>query len=155
MSSYTEDHADALADVAEAGAAITFTLARPGVEDPATGTFGSGSVSIVTGQATDAGKDNLTRYLALNLVVAKARTLFFVPDTLGELPELDSSATWGDATYVVKDIKPYEPNGVALFAEIIVEGGGPTVAADVLFTDDTDDVAAVFTDDDGSPFGDD
>jgi hypothetical protein len=114
---YTADHASALTDVASAGAAVTFTLVTR--TQTASGTFGTATSSTVTGYATEDGGDPI-EYARLNLAQSEAPRLFFVPTTLGDVPPLGSTVSWGGATYTVRSSKPYRPDGVALFSYVIV-----------------------------------
>lgn len=117
--SYAPDHASALADVKDAGIAVTFTLTGQGTYNPATDTTTPGPDVVVTGWAVEK-KGSLFTYQALGLVVAKSRTLFFVPDTYGALPPLSAIVSWGGANYAVKNVAPIAPNAVAIGATIVV-----------------------------------
>lgn len=101
------------------GAAVTFTLTSPGIEDPEAGTWSSGSTSTVTGYASRVRGD-VERYQALNLIEAEAPTLEFAPDTYGDLPALNSSVSWGGVSYFVRDIDPVAPDGSVISARVIV-----------------------------------
>lgn len=116
---YTADHTDALTAVADAGAPVAFTLAGQGAYDPATDTTAPGDDVVITGSAIEK-KGSLIRYQALGLVIAKARTLFFVPTTLGDLPPLSAIVVWGGVSYVVKDVQPIAPNGDAIAATVVI-----------------------------------
>jgi hypothetical protein len=117
---YAADHTDALADVSASGASVTFTLTQQGVYDEATDTTPLPVADVlVTGSAIET-KGSLFAYQALNLVAAKARTLFFVPTTYGEVPALDSLVDWGGVTYAVKNVRPIAPNGDAIAATVVV-----------------------------------
>ena len=116
---YSSDHASASADTAAAGAAVTFTLSGQGTYDPPTDTTTPGADLVVTGSAVEV-KGSLFKYQALGLEVAKARTLFFVPDTLGQAPSLDSLVLWGGETYAVKNVQPIAPAGDILAAHVVV-----------------------------------
>jgi len=117
--SYQADHDSALADVTAAGSAATFILGNQGVSDPTTGrTVPSADIS-VPGFAIEK-KGSLTQYQALGLEVAKAKTLFWVPTTYGALPALSSQIAWAGGTYIVKNVAPIAPDGVAIAATIVV-----------------------------------
>lgn len=101
---YAEDHASALADVSDAGSAVTFALGNSSV---------SGSAIRVGG--------NSSRYLALGLELTQNPTLFFTPSTYGELPEAGYTVSWAGKTVTVKDVQPIAPDGVAIAARVICE----------------------------------
>ena len=117
--SYESDHAGALADVAEAGAAVTFTLERAGLYDPATDTSTGATTTTVAGYAVQVEGDP-ERYRALGLVEGEAPTLLFVPSTFGALPPLGARVTWASASYTVRAVDPLRPDGNAILANVIV-----------------------------------
>jgi hypothetical protein len=120
MTLYATEAADALATLAEAGAAVTFTQTIPGTYDAATDTWSAASTVTVTGYAIrDTGGDP-RRYAALSLVQSEAPRLLFGSDTAGSLPAPLSTVVWGGITYTVRDIEPVAPDGTAIVAYIIV-----------------------------------
>lgn len=119
MSDYSVDHASTLLDVADAGAAVTFSYTTAGTYDPLTDTTSGAEAATVTGSAIES-KSSPIRYQALGLVQSEAPTLFFVPDTYGEIPPLGATVTWGGIDYTVKDVDPLAPAGVAIAASIVV-----------------------------------
>lgn len=115
---YVSEHADALADVANAGASITFTFSSPGTQ-AADGTFSGASDTAVAGYATEDGGDP-KEYERLGLTQHEAPRLFFVASTLGDVPALGAACSWGGASHTVRSVKPYRPDGTALFSYVIV-----------------------------------
>ncbi len=116
--SYAVDHASALADVAAAGVAVTFTLTTPGAE-ASDGASTSVTVSSVSGYATDA-KGSPLEYQRLGLTPGEAPALFVVASTYGEVPALGAAVTWGGVAYTVRSVLPYRPDGTALFSTVII-----------------------------------
>jgi hypothetical protein len=115
MSVYTEDHASALADVAEAGAAVTFTHTTPGTYDATTDTHATPTTSSVTGSAVQADASQLRR--AGELIAAGNAVLFFTPTTRGQLPSAGDAITWASASQtVVKTFGEIDPDGQGAFA---------------------------------------
>lgn len=93
--SYSADHASALADVRDAGAAVSFV-----------------GVATVAGYAVrDKGK---REFKGSETVVTESPRLFFVPSTYGDLPEQNASVSWGGITYTVASVEPIAPDGTAL-----------------------------------------
>lgn len=119
MSIYTSDHAGALADLAEAGASVTFTFASPGTYTASTGLFSGDTTTTVTGAAIRIAGNPL-RYQALGLTQTEAPTLLFAPTTFGSLPVLGASVTFGGVTYTVRDVEPLALDGTAILANIVV-----------------------------------
>ena len=119
MADYTQDAADALAAVADAGAAVTFTFTTPGTYDESTDTWSTPTTDTVTGSAIEIPGNPMT-YQALSLVRSKAPSLFFAPDTYGDLPDAGYVVTWGGVAYTVKDVQPLQPDGMAIAATIVV-----------------------------------
>jgi hypothetical protein len=101
--SYTTDHASAYADVKNAGAAVTFTLAS----------------TTVAGYAIRI-KGDPKKYHALKLVESEAPTLLFVPTTYGERPPLNALTTFGGTEYAVTDEEPLMPDGTAILSKVVV-----------------------------------
>jgi hypothetical protein len=118
MSGYATEHAGALADIQEAGAAITFTKTVR-TPDPTTG-VASETTSTVSGHALRVrGKPET--YEALSLIESAAPTLLFAPTTYGDLPLRGSTCSWGGKHRTVKDVDPLEPDGTAILARVVVE----------------------------------
>lgn len=114
---YVSDHKGALADVKDAGAAVTFTLVT-NTYDAATDTSTS-ETSTVQGYAVRVNGDP-KRYEALGLVEADAPTLLFVPTTFGEEPPLSARVTWGGVSYTVRDVAPLAPDGNSILSRCVV-----------------------------------
>lgn len=119
MTKYAPDHAGALADLAEAGSAVTFTFATPGTYTASTGLFSGETTTTVTGAAIRV-TGNPLRYQALGLTQTEAPTLLFAPTTYGSLPVLGASVVFGGVTYTVRDVEPLALDGTALLANIVV-----------------------------------
>ena len=116
---YTVDHAGALADVAAAGASVTFTREISGTFDEATGLYSGSSTSTVTGSAVRV-RGNPKTYDRLSLKQNEAPTLLFTPTTYGQLPLPDDKVTWNSIEYTVRDIDPVAPDGTTILAKIVV-----------------------------------
>lgn len=119
MSSYTTEHASALADVGAAGASVTFTSASAGTYSPTAGTWSSAATSTVTGQAVRVKGDPKV-YAGLELVESDAPTLLVVPTTYGQVPALGSKVTWNSTVYTVKHVQVVAPNGSAILSRVVV-----------------------------------
>lgn len=119
MTSYAADHASALADIKDAGAAITFTKRSAGTHDPITDTFSAPSLSSVAGHAIRT-KGDAKRYESLKLTPTDAITLLFAPTTYGQRPALGATATWEGAPVVVRDTDPVAPDGSDIVCRVIV-----------------------------------
>lgn len=119
--SYVSEWADALADVAEAGAPVSFSdPSSGGTYNTDVGTMDGTAPVTVTGKAVRV-RGNPLRYQALSLIESSAPTLLFVPDIYGQLPTLDMSVPWAGETYNVKDVSPIDPDGLgAIAAKIVV-----------------------------------
>lgn len=119
MTKYAADHAGALADLTEAGAAVTFTRTTPGTYDAATDTHTAPVTSSVTGSAIKvSGRPK--KYEALGLKESEAPTLLFAPTTYGSLPALGASVTFGGTTYTVRDVDSVAIDGTAIIAYVVV-----------------------------------
>lgn len=117
MTVYAEDHASALADVTEAGAAVTFTRTANSYT-PST------DVSVITTTTVEGyairDKGNPLTYQSLGLKQSEAPTLFFVPSTLGEMPAPGDTCSWRSLTFSVKDVTQVEPDGEPIAAFVVV-----------------------------------
>ena len=123
MSDYTADHASALADVAAAGTAVTFTLTGPGTYDPTTGLYTTPTSTTSSGYAIGASgglKEDRLQYEALGLTQSEGRTLFYVPSTYGDSPSLGATVTWAGAVRTVKSATALAPNGSAIAWRVVV-----------------------------------
>jgi hypothetical protein len=119
MSIYTADAAEAYADILEEGAAVTFTKTDPGTQDATTGLY-TGATTVTVEGAAMGTEANIREYERLSLVPRDSRTLLFAPATHGEEPALDSTLTWGGATYTLKSFLPFDPDGLSLISYAIV-----------------------------------
>jgi hypothetical protein len=117
---YASEHAGGLADLAAAGARITFTVDDPGTED-ANGRFTGAGKTTVSGYATDADGGDSKTYEALKLTESEAPRLLVFLDTYGDDVPMGSVATFGAVSGTVRDVKPYRPDGVTLFSYVIVQ----------------------------------
>lgn len=115
--SYAAEHASAYADVAAAGAAVTFTR-RTKSEAALTGVV-TVTTTTVGGVAMQVQGDP-RRYRELSLVVSTNPTLLFVPTTYGQVPESGDTVVWGGLTLTVKDVNALKPDGTVVLAKVIV-----------------------------------
>ena len=103
--SYASEHRSALADIRAAGAAITFTLTKPGTHNPATGSAGASSTVSVSGFAIEVKKlseRDHRAYQHASLTPGEAPMLLFAASTFGDVPPLDSKCNWGGVDYHVR-----------------------------------------------------
>lgn len=119
MTGYVAEHQNVLADLAWAGAPVTFARSVLGGYNPATDSVGTATITAVTGNAIRVAGDPMV-YQALGLVQSEAPTLFFAPDNYGDVPLPGDSVTWSCQSYTAKDIRPIAPDGVAIAAHIII-----------------------------------
>jgi hypothetical protein len=119
MSVYAEDHASALADVSEAGAAVTWSQTTPGTFDATTETWTTPVTTSCAGYAVEDEGDP-QEYRDLELIAMNPATLLFTPSTFGDKPALGMTGTWAGATKVVKKIRPIQPDGNAIAMYLVV-----------------------------------
>lgn len=128
MGSYAVDHADALADVAEAGASVSFTRTTGQTVSDSTDVATGGTVVTVTGYAIEAenkstgarqGETGGYVFRTSGLVHQTALELFFVPSTYGDLPLVDDTLTWNGADMSVKQVVPINPDGRGAIAATV------------------------------------
>lgn len=117
---YVAEHASALDQITEAGAAVTFTKVVPGVYDPETDTWTDADDQSVSGSALRVKGDPET-YKSLGLVEHEAPTLLFAPDTYGEVPALGATVPFGGETYTVKNVDPVAPDGTPIIVRVVVQ----------------------------------
>ncbi len=116
--SFAIEHASAVQDLKDVGAAVTFTDTTA-THDPTTGTFTSPTSSTVSGYAMKKRSDP-KRYEALGLSEQDIQTLLFVPNTYGDTPSLGSTVSWMSRTYTIRDVDPLAPDGTAILAEVVI-----------------------------------
>jgi len=113
-------HARALAALQRNGSPVTFTLDLPGTQEPTTGRYaGAASVS-VQGYAVQAKVDVMAEFLGDEAIEADTLNLFFVPETLGEVPPLGSSVSWSSDQYRVKRLRKVAPAGTAIGTYVVL-----------------------------------
>ena len=119
MTLYAADAADALTDLTEAGAAVTFAKVTPGVYDPTTDTWTDAVDASVSGFATQLAAD-LAVYQALGLVLGQTESLLFAPTVPGATPVLGATVTWAGISYTVRSVSTMSPDGFTVLATVIV-----------------------------------
>lgn len=102
--SYRDDWASALADLRDAGAAITFV-----------------GTSTVAGYALPLLSGAPKRFMTRTLIETQGPALFFISTTYGARPPLNALGTWAAVEYVVKDELPFDPDGTAIFSYVALE----------------------------------
>lgn len=115
---FATKHQSAHRSVAKNGRAVVFAPDGVTNYDPLTDTSTppSGSVS---GVAIDV-KPDLQEYRANGWIVGRTRTLFFVPDTYGQLPEQDMTVSLEGQTFFLKQRVPIAPDGVPIAARLVL-----------------------------------
>jgi hypothetical protein len=116
---YSTLHARLVRTASKRGADVTFSAGGEGVYDPDTDTWAGGATGEVAGKAIQI-KDDPERYAAKGLVLVDSVSLFFVPNTLGQVPGVGSSVAWGGATRTVKAVEPVAPSGTAIGATVVL-----------------------------------
>lgn len=119
---YAADAADALADIREAGAAVTFPGAIPGtagVYDPATDTWSAGTPATdATGYALEIEGDPDT-YRALSLIQSNPVTLLIAASGLGITPRPGVVMTWAGTAYTIRLSNPTGPDGTPILWTVV------------------------------------
>jgi len=117
VADYSGDHASALADLRDAGAAVTFTRVTT-VLDEATGLTVPISSTVAGFAIRDMGRPD--RYHRLGLVPSRNPTLLFAASTYGNAVALGDTVTWGGIVYTVRDIEPVSVDGTDIAASVVV-----------------------------------
>jgi hypothetical protein len=105
--------------LARKGAPVAFGKLVPGEYDSATDTTLPPTTLTVTGTAMQIEGDP-DLYARLQLIEQDNPTLLFNPDTVGVLPVLGMTVSWGGETLTVKVITPLAMNGTPTAAKIVV-----------------------------------
>jgi hypothetical protein len=106
----------------EFGQAVTFTRTT-NVYDETTGQV-TPTDTTIAGRAIEE-PDDVVRYKALEIVVAKGLTLMFTPDAGGLAVQTGAfvlpgdAFTWNGAAFVVKHVAPTAPSGIAIAGRIV------------------------------------
>ena len=120
MTKYATDHAGALADVREAGTAIVFEQTTFGAQDEE-GRFEEGPVVVRTPAVCTEDGGDAEEYERLGLTPSESPRLFVVCEQYGAIPPLNSKARFGmGKVYNVQSVKPYRPDGTAIFSYVIL-----------------------------------
>lgn len=119
MSVYTDDAANAAADLAQAGASVTFTRTTL-VDDPATGTT-TPTTTTATSFAI-ATKTNWQKLAALALVIQTPVTLKVAASGMAFAPQPLDTFAWGGDTYTVKLVDTLDVDGVTPLLYTVVGG---------------------------------
>lgn len=123
--SYTADIAGAYADIAEAGATVTFSrAASAALYDPLRGGFAptADTASSVAISRPPRGSD-AERFAGLDLVSQKVRVLVIAAQGLSFPPAPGHRCDFGGLTYTVRDVAPLDITGadpILYFAAVSV-----------------------------------
>lgn len=117
MASYAPDHASALADLRDAGAAVAFSRITH-VMDEATGLMTPTTTTIAGYAIRDMGRGD--RYHALGLIPSRNPTLLFAASTFGDAVALGDTVTWGGIGYTVRDVDPVAVDGTPIVTFVVV-----------------------------------
>jgi hypothetical protein len=101
MSIYTQDAADALDAIREAGAAVTWTRNSG---DP------NYIITTISGYAMRA-RGLPDTYRQLSLVESSNPTLLFAASTFGSLVKVGDTVVWDGTTLTAIDVSPTDPDG--------------------------------------------
>jgi hypothetical protein len=117
---YAAEHASALADVTDAGAAITFSKGVVTGYNSATDTMPSPAQTPTTVAGFAIESEAKRSYDAGTRVQRDTRRLFFVPSTFGALPLPGATCTWASTAFVTGDVEPIALEGevIAAYVEI-------------------------------------
>ena len=124
MSKYAAEHASALADIRDDGAAVRFVLDVPGAHDATTGRLAAPTTVTVDGYALQV--KSLTRgdhrvYESLSLTPTEAPLLLFAAATYGDVPTLGAWCLWNGVRHIVRGFgDPVAPGGVPILSRVVV-----------------------------------
>lgn len=118
--SFATDHAGALADLREDGAAVTFSTGTPGAYDAATDTFGAPTAASVTGYAIQtapkAGEEE--QFRALGSALDRRVMLLVAPTTYGGTVSPGARVTWASVDYTVAFVTAVAPDGTTILLRV-------------------------------------
>lgn len=104
-------------------APITFTKTKAGTVDAATNRGGAPVTRTWPGYAVeeDAQPKRYASVLeSLNMKATEIRSVFFIPTTAADLPELDATCTWGLREWTVRSVDAVSPDGNAIGASVVI-----------------------------------
>ncbi len=110
-------HAAGLRRMLQIGTPIEFSLEVSDYAE-ATDTFSNERMIVVKGHAVQLDGDAI-QYRELGLVKKDPVTLFFMPNEIGDEPDLESQVTWNHKVRTVKHIFPLRPSGRGIGAKVI------------------------------------
>jgi hypothetical protein len=116
--SYAQEHASAYADILAAGAAVSITSTTTSLSE--TSGRSTPSIAVMAGAAMETDEER--KWLQdLGLVQTAALILFFVAATFGDIPALGAEINWGGKALKIRGVKPFAPDGTAIFSYLAVE----------------------------------
>ena len=110
-------HAAGLRRMLEIGSPVEFALTLSDY-DETTDTFSNDRLGVVKGHAVQLDGDAI-QYRELGLTKQDPVTLLFIPDEIGDEPDLESQVTWNNKVRTVKHIFPIRPSGHGIGAKVI------------------------------------
>lgn len=119
---FAQTHADALAQVQEAGAiAVTFSRDTPATDSSGVATGDVTTQSVVVWCIDNYDGGDPAEYARLGLTQFEAPCLFGVPEIFGTEPAPGMTGTWANAPHAVRSCKPFRPAGETLTVLLIVQ----------------------------------
>lgn len=110
-------HAAGLRRMLQIGTPIEFSL-EVSDYDETDDTFSNERILVVKGHAVQLDGDPI-EYRDLGLTKKDPVTLLFMPDKIGDEPDLESQVKWADKVRTVKHILPFRPSGQGIGAKVI------------------------------------
>jgi hypothetical protein len=100
-------------------APIVFTKETPASIDAATGRAAAPVSVSVPCQGVEEAADP-KRYAELNLQASELKTVFIIPNVAGTLPELDSSCSWGNRDWTLRQVREVSVDGDVIAASVVI-----------------------------------
>ena len=114
---HTGKYRKALAKIKANGLPVTFTSTTYSYNSQ-TGAATTPVDTEITGYAIEVPGDT-TEYINYEVIEKEPLTFWFVPTTVGEVPQLGSVVNWKDLVKRTEKVVPLRPDGVSLLSKII------------------------------------
>ena len=116
---YVVRHNAVLRRMLQVGVPVTFTKETPGAYNASADTYSTPTTSSVVGRGVQLCDDAI-ELRAAGLTVGESVTILFIPDTIGDEPELLSQLTWHGLVRTVRLMHPFRPDGNSIGTKVVL-----------------------------------
>ena len=103
----------------QVGVPVTFTKETPGAYNAVTDAYTTPTTASIVGRGVQLSNDEI-QYREAGLITTETFTILFIPDTIGDEPEIGSQLTWDGVVSTARLIHPFRPDGNSIGTKVVL-----------------------------------